>query len=179
MKPVNAAITFFATRRPGRGGPDAQTKGARLGGQRPFPRRQGPEEVNGIPNPLNLNSAQRTGKQSQKSGKTTQWKWTRKQEGFCAPGSYDLQHWALPVFPGTITWLKVFVTGKGSHFNVTAQVYKAATLCCGIILLYALSVYSSHWLIKKLLWPIARLNKARLESQPEIQGERRPELKDM
>lgn len=35
---------------------------------------------------------------------------------------------------------------------------------CGIILLYAVSMYCCHWLIK-LIWPIARENKAKGESQ--------------
>ena len=38
-------------------------------------------------------------------------------------------------------------------------------LCCGIILPYSVNMYYSHQLIINLIWPIARQNKARQESQ--------------
>ena len=37
--------------------------------------------------------------------------------------------------------------------------------------LYAVNMVCYHWLIKKLLWPVARVNKARWEIQSEIQRE--------
>ena len=46
---------------------------------------------------------------------------------------------------------------------------------CGITLLYAVNMYSSHWLMKRLIWLIARQNEARWESHTEVQGERRVE----
>ena len=39
-------------------------------------------------------------------------------------------------------------------------------------LLYAVNVSYYHWLIKKLIWPIARQNRARQEIQTEIKGEK-------
>ena len=40
-------------------------------------------------------------------------------------------------------------------------------MCCGITLLHIVNICCSHWLIKKLLWPIARQNIARWGSQTE------------
>ena len=40
-------------------------------------------------------------------------------------------------------------------------------------LLYAVNMFYHHWLIKKLLWPMAELKKARQEIKKKVQGERK------
>lgn len=42
---------------------------------------------------------------------------------------------------------------------------RGRTLCCGMILLLAVNMYSSHWLIIKLNCPLARNSKAGLSKQ--------------
>ena len=43
----------------------------------------------------------------------------------------------------------------------------AKKTACGIILLYAVNVHYSPWLIIKSIWPIARQNKVRWENHTE------------
>lgn len=53
------------------------------------------------------------------------------------------------------------------HQSQVRTVLTLDRVCYGVILLYAVKMYYFHWLVIKLIWPIARHNKARLESQTE------------